>query len=52
MFILWIVCFAAAELGFLVYCLTKEPEAVTTICGMCFIAIAFGFIFAQASAWV
>lgn len=52
MFTIWLVCFIAAELGYLVYCLMKAPDGVTLICGMCFIAIFFGFVFAQASAWV
>ena len=52
MFAIWLVCFIAAELGYFVYCLMKAPEGVTLICGMCFIAIFFGFVFARASAWV
>lgn len=46
MFTIWLVCFIAAELGYFVYCLMKAPEGVTLICGMCFIAIFFGFVFA------
>lgn len=56
MFTIWLVCFIAAELGYFVYRLTKAPDGVTLICGMCFIAIFFGFvlycsIFARVPAW-